>query len=578
MQTGQTQGFKLGGGTGFGLGGQPQQGGLRLGLGAQTQGTGGLQLGLSQQQQQQQTGFRLGLGTTTTSQQTGGLGLGLGQPGGGLSLGGQTGGLGLGQTQKLGGFNLGLNQTKPTGLGLGLGMQSQTGGLQLGGNRGMALQLGGGGLGQGMTGLQLGKGLGLGQQPQGGGLGLTLGMPSGTSFGQQQQVQTAGNELTVMAFALSRPNVFGDERDAVIAKFNQLQAYWGEGKGFASQQDVVNFRPENPFGRFKSIAYNRLPTAKDEDGLLGLEFKQPESQLHDKSTVIQQEVHRILGGKPEFAVRVETIKGLPSGRCEVVLYVSEVSAAGGTRRVPASRLYDVLQSTMMQSQLKQVGVVRLYLKSGMTSTQIQSYLDNPPVGIDDFMWDTAKQENPDPNRMLPVPIIGLSELQQRIKQQEQETQQHQSRLKIIRDNVSQLQQQHTTTMAKLAQLRRKHHELQRRVLHVMVEQEITRKQGFAVQPDEEQLHIQLDSIQTELNAPMQFKGRLNELMSQIRLQSLTSPPDTLETQFALDPASLHEIKQHLKEQQRGLEHLKSILNDDLDDLAIIEQGLQDKKV
>ena len=51
--------------------------------------------------------------------------------------------------------------------------------------------------------------------------------------------------------ALTQPQIHGDERDGIIAKLNQLQAYWGTGKGFFSQQEAVDFTPENQFCRFK---------------------------------------------------------------------------------------------------------------------------------------------------------------------------------------------------------------------------------------------------------------------------------------------------------------------------------------
>ncbi len=59
-----------------------------------------------------------------------------------------------------------------------------------------------------------------------------------------------GNLLNI-ASALSMPVVFGDERDMIIAKWNQIQAFWGTGKGFFNQQQAVEFIPENPFCRFK---------------------------------------------------------------------------------------------------------------------------------------------------------------------------------------------------------------------------------------------------------------------------------------------------------------------------------------
>ena len=43
---------------------------------------------------------------------------------------------------------------------------------------------------------------------------------------------------------------------------------------------------------------------------------------------------------------------------------------------------------------------------------------------------------------------------------------------------------------------------------VMVKQEIYRKLGYAIQADEEQVRVQLEALQAELNAPTQFKVRL----------------------------------------------------------------------
>ena len=40
-----------------------------------------------------------------------------------------------------------------------------------------------------------------------------------------------------------------------------------------------------------------------------------------------------------------------------------------------------------------------------------------------------------------------------------------------------------------------------------MKQEILRKQGFAIQADEEQLRVQLETLQVELNHPTQFKVR-----------------------------------------------------------------------
>ena len=75
---------------------------------------------------------------------------------------------------------------------------------------------------------------------------------SGTQPQPQQPVQDqSAEELSKIAQAVSLPQIFGDERDAVVAKWNQIQALWGTGKGYYNQNQFVEFKPVNPFCRFK---------------------------------------------------------------------------------------------------------------------------------------------------------------------------------------------------------------------------------------------------------------------------------------------------------------------------------------
>ena len=144
---------------------------------------------------------------------------------------------------------------------------------------------------------------------------------------------------------------------------------------------------------------------------------------------------------------------------------------------------------------------------------------------------------------------------------------------IISEDIGELQKNQTTTMAKIAQYKRKLMDLSHRTLQVLIKQEIQRKSGYAIQADEEQLRVQLDTIQGELNAPTQFKGRLNELMSQIRMQNHFGAVKS-EERYYIDADLLREIKQHLK-QQEGLSHLISIIKDDLEDIKLVERGLNE---
>ena len=67
------------------------------------------------------------------------------------------------------------------------------------------------------------------------------------SGGSQQQQQ-----LQQLLLAVSQPSIFNDERDALIAKWNALQALWGAGRGYYNQQgQYVDFARSNPFCAFK---------------------------------------------------------------------------------------------------------------------------------------------------------------------------------------------------------------------------------------------------------------------------------------------------------------------------------------
>lgn len=128
-------------------------------------------------------------------------------------------------------------------------------------------------------------------------------------------------------------------------------------------------------------------------------------------------------------------------------------------------------------------------------------------------------------------------------------------LQIISSDISELQKNQATTVAKIAQYKRKLMDLSHRVLQVaaspfslcsakcrcwfldfewmpyhcvifiipphpfllswqvLIKQEIQRKSGYAIQVDEEHLRVQLDTIQSELNAPTQFKASVSNKCS-----------------------------------------------------------------
>uniref|UniRef100_A0A1I8I9U2 Nup54 domain-containing protein n=1 Tax=Macrostomum lignano TaxID=282301 RepID=A0A1I8I9U2_9PLAT len=167
-----------------------------------------------------------------------------------------------------------------------------------------------------------------------GAFGQTAAAPAGVA------TSAAASAASSVAFfaSLTQPALFPDERDSVLARWNQLQAQWGAGKGFCSH-GPVEYQPGNPFCRLKSVCYNALPAAKDEDGLVGL------------TTGVKDALFRLLGNKPNLTPHIEEIRALGEKLCQLVVYIREQLPTGGARRILSTELAAYLSQPMNKQQL-----------------------------------------------------------------------------------------------------------------------------------------------------------------------------------------------------------------------------------
>ncbi|XP_065821837.1 nucleoporin p54 isoform X3 [Labrus bergylta] len=515
-----------------------------------------------------------GFGVTTTTAAAPATGFSFGSTNTGF------GGLGAGNITAgtFGGFGTTATTANATGSTFSFAAPSSTTGGLFGNtqNKGFGFSSG---LGAGTTAGATGFGAGLGTTGLGG-FGCFNIQPTQQQaglFGQpaQQPGQPQPTQLYQQVTALSAPTLLGDERDSILAKWNQLQAYWGTGKGYYSNNNpAVDFTQENPFCRFKAVGYSCSPVSKDEDGFVVLVLNKKEADVRALQQQLVESLHKILGSNQSLTVNVDGVKALSSDQTEVIIYLVERSPNGTSKRIPATTLYSYVEQANIKAQLTQIGVAMSMTRTELSPAQLKQLLQNAPAGVDPIIWEQAKVDNPDPEKLIPVPMVGFKELLRRLQIQEQMTKQHQTRVDIISSDISDLQKNQATTVAKIAQYKRKLMDLSHRVLQVLIKQEIQRKSGYAIQVDEEHLRVQLDTIQSELNAPTQFKGRLNELMSQIRMQNHFGAVRS-EERYNVDADLLREIKQHLKQQQDGLSHLISVIKDDLEDIKLIEHGLSD---
>ena len=78
----------------------------------------------------------------------------------------------------------------------------------------------------------------------------------------------------------------------------------------------------------------------------------------------------------------------------------------------------------------------------------------------------------------------------------------------LAEELASLQSRAAETSVALSEQRRRYIDLQHRILKVLIKQECSRKEGFALQPEEERLRVQLESVHNELSIPTQFRVKL----------------------------------------------------------------------
>lgn len=413
-----------------------------------------------------------------------------------------------------------------------------------------------------------------GQQPQQS-TGLTFGQQP---FGQQQQQQQqppAPTPEEAFAQSIFNVSIFGDERDTVIAKWNYLQAMLGTGKAFYSHTNApVDITPSNYLCRFKTMGYTKLPGKENKAGLVGLTTNKTAGQLKDQQQQFITSLNQIFGNKPNIAINVDSIKSVGESKCQIIIYVEEKSPTSNeTKRILATEVANYLNQPNPKQQASTLGVESIVALVLPEEDQLKEYLENPPKGIDPRMWQQAKIDNPDPKRFIPVPMIGFQELKWRIKCQESETDLHVSYLAKVEKEIEQLKQRHTNTTAKIMEHRRKFAELSHRILKVIVKQESTRKMGLALSPEEEQIRSKLENMHALVSTPTQFKGKLSELLSQMRMQRNQWAHAGGINEYTLDKDSSEEMKSFLTMQQKAMAFLVETVNKDLKDLKIISDGM-----
>ncbi|XP_044594934.1 nucleoporin p54 isoform X2 [Cotesia glomerata] len=407
------------------------------------------------------------------------------------------------------------------------------------------------------------------------GTGLSFGTGTGTGtlgFGQQPAPQASASEA--LYNAVFNCQLFNDERDNTIARWNLIQALWGTGKAFyAADKPPLELNQENLLCRFKAIGYSCMPVTDNNDGLVGLCFNKKEQELKDSKQQLVTSLSALLGNKPNLTVTVDNVKGTGENKTQVTIYVTEKGVTGSSRKIPANELVGFLSQPMQKQQLNNMGIDNMFAQVKLDAAALKEYLDNPPCSIDPRLWKQAQLDNPNPERYIPVPMIGFQQVKHRLKCQEEETARHRAFLDLVAEEIQELQRAHTATQARLKEHRRSLLELQHRVLQVLVKQEITRKVGLSLQPEEEVLTKRFEAMYAQISAPTQFKGRISEMLSQLRMRRHVDLQG--QERYSMDPIAQDDIKAYLSLEQQGMAQLIDTITTDLESLKVIKDGMVD---
>ncbi|XP_069176440.1 nuclear pore complex protein Nup54-like [Procambarus clarkii] len=322
--------------------------------------------------------------------------------------------------------------------------------------------------------------------------------------------------------AICAPSYFNNENDEVLRKWNQLQAFWGFGKGYySSNMSPVEFTSENPYCRFKVVCYTKIPNYRNEDG------------------IVQIIIGRGLSEVEAYKQEVISALSLLFGGNEVV--VNEIFAAEVPNKTNF-RFYIFIEQIIPMLTL--------------TEQQMKKYLDTPQRGIDPALWELGKQKNPDPKKLIPVVKVVFQELQKQFKYQEEYGNKIHNSMKNIMDEIRQLSCMQTTIKVTIQNFKLKQTNIMRRVLKLVSAQEVERKKNLPLEEIEDQIRLRLENLYMQLQ---DLKGCLNELMA----QSIKPGSFPRAQRYGLVVDKVQDISQYLKWQQDALQAIVNILKEDI---------------
>ncbi|SPO25095.1 related to NUP57 - nuclear pore protein [Ustilago trichophora] len=238
----------------------------------------------------------------------------------------------------------------------------------------------------------------------------------------------------------------------------------------------------------------------------------------------------------------------------------------------------------------------------------------------DQLWMAAVRENPDPNRLYPVLALGFNDLKKRIESQAKEAQRQRALLSNLATRLSALEQKHSLSNSVRAQAaQNRQAQLHHKLIGLVAKTQllIPALRGKSIGPEEERLIAILEACEAEITGSnnalstravastaytagaasdghsvhphhpanhARLRAMINELWAQLgviraKREMLAREGRSATTEWAVvDQSGLDNVTRILGQQQQGLNHLSTTLENDTKTMETITNGLMGVKL
>ncbi|OQV21659.1 Nuclear pore complex protein Nup54 [Hypsibius exemplaris] len=344
--------------------------------------------------------------------------------------------------------------------------------------------------------------------------GMTAAQPQ-----QQTNLTAEADYAARLAACVQNPFLFGDERDQVLAKFNSVQATMGCGKAyFALNQPPLPMNPENVFCKWKCVVYMPKKDYISEDGVVRLIFNKSGADVYDVRGALAELIHKMLGERPNVQVEVDGVNPLPNNKSELMLHVLERLNDGNVRKVPASELHSFLLQPTQKAHLQAMLVEDVQAKLNLTKDMEKQYLEKVPPGLSSYMWFQAQRDNPDPENLLPMPVVGFEAMYASLKKEVELATMSKNVCQQVGADVKQLEKKVEENKQTALSYQDKLDRLMIRQLHVSSTQPVVSRIGQPLTSFETNLCDHISQMNNLMEAPERnLKNRAQELTANIQL-------------------------------------------------------------